>query len=75
MEILGPDQLIKTDPADLWTIRGIVLPNSDFVGVDEELCAAALGYTAHLTFMLSKYLDVRGWSFSKGVYGILTDFM
>jgi hypothetical protein len=46
-----------------YSIRGIRLANSDLSGgsakVDEEMVSTALGYIAHLVFMLSKYLHVN----------------
>lgn len=40
------------------SICNMVLPNSDYSGYDEEQISTALGYVAHLTFMMSKYLEV-----------------
>lgn len=40
-------------------INGIVLPNSQYTGCDEEQIATALGYVCHLVHLLSQYLDVR----------------
>lgn len=42
----------------LYSICNLDLPNTDFSGFDEEQVATALGYVAHLTFMMSKYLEV-----------------
>ena len=39
-----------------FTICGLPLPNSTFEGIDRETVAAALGYTAHLVYLLSFYL-------------------
>lgn len=39
-----------------FTIRGFPLPNSNFEDIDRDTVAAALGYTAHLVYMLSFYL-------------------
>lgn len=39
-----------------FTIRGLSLPNSNFEDIDRETVAAALGYTAHLVYLLSFYL-------------------
>ncbi|KAK2775128.1 hypothetical protein FQN53_003309 [Emmonsiellopsis sp. PD_33] len=41
-----------------FTIRGMALPNSTFEDMDKECVAAALGYTAHLVYLLSFYLSV-----------------
>ncbi|EEP80096.1 conserved hypothetical protein [Uncinocarpus reesii 1704] len=41
-----------------FTILGIPLPNSNFENIDKESVAAALGYTAHLVYLLSFYLSV-----------------
>lgn len=41
-----------------FTILGIPLPNSNFDNIDKESVAAALGYTAHLVYLLSFYLSV-----------------
>eukprot|EP00041_Stephanoeca_diplocostata_P020051 m.440007 g.440007 ORF g.440007 m.440007 type:complete len:482 (+) comp21462_c0_seq3:338-1783(+) len=42
-----------------YTICNLELPNkSDFSGADEEAVATALGYVAHLTFMIAKYLEI-----------------
>eukprot|EP01125_Pyxidicula_operculata_P014178 TRINITY_DN4713_c0_g1_i1.p1 TRINITY_DN4713_c0_g1~~TRINITY_DN4713_c0_g1_i1.p1 ORF type:complete len:365 (-),score=56.07 TRINITY_DN4713_c0_g1_i1:82-1176(-) len=41
-----------------WSICGHVLPNSDFINCNEEIISIALGHVCHLTFLLSKYLDV-----------------
>lgn len=48
----------KTDVEDLYTINGLLLPNTNYEGQDEEDMAAALGHVCHLTNLLSKYLDV-----------------
>jgi len=40
------------------SICNLTLPNSDYAGCDEEAVSTALGYVAHLTFMISKYLEV-----------------
>ncbi|RAK75702.1 putative UV radiation resistance protein (UVRAG) [Aspergillus fijiensis CBS 313.89] len=40
-----------------FTIAGLALPNSDFTDVDRDEVAAALGYTAHLVYLLSFYLS------------------
>ncbi|CAI5737006.1 unnamed protein product [Hyaloperonospora brassicae] len=45
-----------------YSIRGIRIANSDLTGggrADEEMISTALGYIAHLVFMLSKYLRVN----------------
>lgn len=41
-----------------FTIRGLPLPNGDFEDVKEDVTAAALGYVAHLVWLLSLYLAV-----------------
>lgn len=42
-----------------YTICNLELPSkSDFSGADEEAVATALGYVAHLTFMIAKYLEI-----------------
>ncbi|OJI95928.1 hypothetical protein ASPVEDRAFT_122485 [Aspergillus versicolor CBS 583.65] len=41
-----------------FTIAGIALPNSNFTDVDRDAVAAALGYTAHLVYLLSFYLSI-----------------
>ncbi|KAI5811113.1 UV radiation resistance protein and autophagy-related subunit 14-domain-containing protein [Peziza echinospora] len=41
-----------------FTIRGLHLPNTEFEDQNEETIAAALGYTAHLVYLLSFYLRV-----------------
>ncbi|KAI9043420.1 putative UV radiation resistance protein (UVRAG) [Aspergillus affinis] len=41
-----------------FTIAGVALPNSNFVDIDRAAVAAALGWTAHLVYMLSFYLSV-----------------
>ncbi|EAW13184.1 putative UV radiation resistance protein (UVRAG) [Aspergillus clavatus NRRL 1] len=41
-----------------FTIAGLALPNSSFDDIDRDAVAAALGYTAHLVYLLSFYLSV-----------------
>lgn len=41
-----------------FTIAGLALPNSSFEDIDRDAVAAALGYTAHLVYLLSFYLSV-----------------
>ncbi|KAJ5620276.1 hypothetical protein N7510_004260 [Penicillium lagena] len=41
-----------------FTIAGLALPNSSFDDIDREAVAAALGYTAHLVYLLSFYLSM-----------------
>lgn len=41
-----------------FTIAGLALPNSTFTDIDRDSVAAALGYTAHLVYLLSLYLSV-----------------
>ncbi|KAL1965678.1 hypothetical protein VTN77DRAFT_5178 [Rasamsonia byssochlamydoides] len=40
-----------------FTIAGLALPNSSFEDIDRDAVAAALGYTAHLVYLLSFYLS------------------
>lgn len=61
---LGTVYPIEYVGAGDFTIRGIKISNADLTGgsssgrVDEETISTALGYIAHLVFMLSKYLHV-----------------
>lgn len=41
-----------------FTIAGLPLPNSSFDDINREEVAAALGYTAHLVYLLSFYISV-----------------
>lgn len=41
-----------------FTIAGIALPNSNFADIDRDAVAAALGFTAHLVYLLSFYLSM-----------------
>ncbi|OLL24377.1 UV radiation resistance associated protein [Neolecta irregularis DAH-3] len=41
-----------------FKIRGLFLPNSVFIDHDTEIVAAALGFTAHLVYLLAFYLEV-----------------
>ncbi|BDD54916.1 hypothetical protein MPDQ_002230 [Monascus purpureus] len=41
-----------------FTITGLALPNSTFTDIDRDSVAAAVGYTAHLVYLLSLYLSV-----------------
>ncbi|KAJ5107232.1 UV radiation resistance protein/autophagy-related protein 14 [Penicillium angulare] len=41
-----------------FTIAGLPLPNSHFEDINREVVAAALGFTAHLVYLLSFYLSV-----------------
>ncbi|KAI9375269.1 UV radiation resistance protein and autophagy-related subunit 14-domain-containing protein [Aspergillus egyptiacus] len=41
-----------------FTIRGLALPNSNFTDIDRDAVAAALGYAAHLVYLLSFYLSI-----------------
>lgn len=53
---------IEYEGAGEYKIRGIKITNSDLTGggrTDEEMISTALGYIAHLVFMLSKYLQVN----------------
>ncbi|ETI45519.1 hypothetical protein, variant 1 [Phytophthora nicotianae CJ01A1] len=59
---LGTVYPIEYVGAGEYSIRGIRIANSDFTGGgrnDEEMISTALGYIAHLVFMLSKYLQVN----------------
>ncbi|KAF2122584.1 UV radiation resistance protein and autophagy-related subunit 14-domain-containing protein [Lophiotrema nucula] len=42
----------------LFTIRGLMLPNTEFDDAKPEVTSAALGYVAHIVSMLSPYLSV-----------------
>ncbi|KAK6533544.1 hypothetical protein TWF694_002482 [Orbilia ellipsospora] len=60
LEILSKIYLIEhipEQPLD-FTICNLYLPNEAPEGHDEDLIAAALGYVAHLVYMLSFYLSV-----------------
>lgn len=46
------------DKSLAFTISGLPLPNSNFDDIDREEVAAALGYTAHLVYLLSFYLSI-----------------
>ncbi|KAJ5939045.1 UV radiation resistance protein/autophagy-related protein 14 [Penicillium verhagenii] len=41
-----------------FTIAGLPLPNSDFEDINRDVVAAALGFTAHVVYLLSFYLSV-----------------
>ncbi|RLN51074.1 hypothetical protein BBJ28_00000751 [Nothophytophthora sp. Chile5] len=59
---LGAVYPIEYVGAGEYSIRGIRIANSDLTGggkADEEMISTALGYIAHLVFMLSKYLQVN----------------
>ncbi|GMF37092.1 unnamed protein product [Phytophthora fragariaefolia] len=59
---LGTVYPIEYVGAGEYSIRGIRIANSDLSGggkPDEEMISTALGYIAHLVFMLSKYLQVN----------------
>ncbi|KAF4042588.1 putative p63 related protein [Phytophthora infestans] len=59
---LGTVYPIEYVGAGEYSIRGIRIANSDFTGGgrnDEDMISTALGYIAHLVFMLSKYLQVN----------------
>ncbi|KAI9912694.1 hypothetical protein PsorP6_005391 [Peronosclerospora sorghi] len=59
---LGTVYPIEYVGAGEYSIRGIRIANSDLTGggkADEEMISTALGYIAHLVFMLSKYLHVN----------------
>lgn len=59
---LGTVYPIEYVGAGEYSIRGIRIANSDLTGggkTDEEMISTALGYIAHLVFMLSKYLQVN----------------
>jgi len=40
------------------SVRGIILPNSDFTGCDEEVVSTALGYVCHMLDLVSRWLEV-----------------
>ncbi|KAI9208001.1 uncharacterized protein BJ171DRAFT_492332 [Polychytrium aggregatum] len=42
----------------LYTIGGILLPNSEYTGANEMQIATALGYAAHLVMMIAFYLEL-----------------
>ena len=44
--------------ARVFLIRGIALPDTNVYSHVEEQIATALGYVAHLVFMISKYLEI-----------------
>ncbi|KAJ5656186.1 hypothetical protein N7507_008136 [Penicillium longicatenatum] len=46
------------DKSLAFTIAGLPLPNSDFEDIDRDIVAAALGFTAHVVYLLSFYLSV-----------------
>ncbi|KAJ6006043.1 hypothetical protein N7451_003987 [Penicillium sp. IBT 35674x] len=46
------------DKSLAFTIAGLPLPNSDFEDIDRDMVAAALGFTAHVVYLLSFYLSV-----------------
>lgn len=59
---LGTVYPIEYVGAGEYTIRGIKIANSDLTiagRTEEEQVTTALGYIAHLVFMLSKYLNVN----------------
>lgn len=52
-----PIEPIPDEPL-AFSVAGLALPNSNFEDIDREAVAAALGYTAHLVYLLSFYLSV-----------------
>ena len=50
--------IAEIEPGRRYTIRGISLPDRDLTSLPEEQVSTALGYTCHLTSLLSKYLGV-----------------
>jgi len=48
----------KSTGARVFLIRGIALPDKNVYAHVEEQIATALGYVAHLVFMISKYLEI-----------------
>lgn len=48
----------RTAANNNYSVRGIVLPVSGLTSYEEQPISSALGYIAHLVFLLSKYLDV-----------------
>ncbi|KAL6054767.1 RING-type E3 ubiquitin transferase [Balamuthia mandrillaris] len=51
-------EVSATDSKNCLKINSIALPNSDFTGCDEEEVATALGCACHVTWLISKYLEV-----------------
>lgn len=58
MHSIYPIEPIPEKPL-AFTICGYHLPNSNFEDIDREAVAAALGYTAHLVYLLSFYLSTH----------------
>ncbi|RUS20798.1 UV radiation resistance protein and autophagy-related subunit 14-domain-containing protein [Endogone sp. FLAS-F59071] len=52
-----PIEQVSAESSQLQ-IRGCILPNSVYVGYEEERIATALGYTCHLVCMLAYYLGL-----------------
>ena len=52
-----PIEAIRGKPL-AFTILNIHLPNSNFTDINKDSVAAALGYTAHLVYLLSFYIAV-----------------
>jgi len=50
--------LLSMSASQHWTLRTIPLPNVQLASFDEETVSTALGYVAHLVFLVAKYLDV-----------------
>ncbi|KAK9471492.1 uncharacterized protein V1510DRAFT_420077 [Dipodascopsis tothii] len=42
-----------------FSIRGVELPNTAYEGFDEDKLGTALGYTAHLVYLMAYYLGVK----------------
>ncbi|EDN05878.1 UV radiation resistance protein [Histoplasma capsulatum] len=57
LQAIYPIEPIPEKPL-AFTICSRALPNSTFEDMDKECIAAALGYTAHLVYLLSFYLSV-----------------
>jgi len=57
LSLIYPIEPIPDKPL-AFTICGLPLPNSNFEDIDREVVAAALGYTAHLVYLLSFYMSV-----------------
>ncbi|KAJ3030932.1 UNVERIFIED_CONTAM: hypothetical protein HDU68_007293 [Siphonaria sp. JEL0065] len=52
-----PINTLREDP-NAYFIRRIWLPHSEFVGVDEERTATALGWTAHAVTLIALFLEI-----------------
>ncbi|KAJ3230972.1 hypothetical protein HDU81_004125 [Chytriomyces hyalinus] len=52
-----PINALRDDP-NVYLIRRVWLPHSEFINVDEERVATALGWTAHLVTLLALYMEI-----------------